>query len=53
MLAPICMKQKANDFMSENKKLFDYMCFTKYAPLLRNLTSKFQNCPDFPNVLWH
>ena len=47
MHAPIRMKQKPNNSLSENKKLFNYMCYSKYAPLLRNLTSKFQNCPDF------
>ena len=29
MRAPICMKQKPNDFMGTNKKLFNYMCYTK------------------------
>ena len=42
MRAPICMKQTLNAYMSYNQKLSNYMCYTKYAPLLRNLESKSQ-----------
>ena len=45
MHAPICMKHKTNDSMIENKKLYNYVCYTKYAPLLRNLTSNFKIAP--------
>ena len=27
MRAPICMEQKANDSVSENKTFFNYMCY--------------------------
>ena len=43
MRAPICMKQTLKDYLSYNKKLSNYMCYTKYAPLLRNLECKCQN----------
>ena len=43
MRAPICMKQKVNDYLRHNKKLSNYMCYTKYAPLLRYLQCKCQN----------
>jgi hypothetical protein len=57
MRAPICMKQKLNDYMSSNEKLPKYMCYSKYAPLLRHLTCKFQNGSFRPslmllNTLW-
>ena len=29
--APICMIQKPNESISEGKKLFNYMCYTKYG----------------------
>jgi O-glycosyl hydrolase len=45
MHAPIYMKQKLNESMSKHKKLSNYMCYTKYAPFLHNLTYKFQNSP--------
>ena len=48
MRAPICMKQKPNDPMSEYKKLPNYMCYIKYAPLLCNLTSNFKIAPIPP-----
>ena len=35
MRAPICMKQNTNDSMSKNKRLFNSLLYTKYAPLLR------------------
>jgi hypothetical protein len=43
MRAPICRKQKLNDYLSYNKKLSNYMCYTKYAPLLRNRECTCQN----------
>ena len=38
MRTMIHMKQKPNDSLRENKKFSNYMCHTKYAPLLRNRT---------------
>ena len=42
MRAPISMKQKPNNFMSKNKKLFNYMCYIKYAPLCVILDQSFK-----------
>ena len=38
--APICMKLQPNEALHKDKKLCNYMCYTKYAPFLRFFKTK-------------
>jgi hypothetical protein len=38
--APICMKSQPNEALHKDKKLCNYMCYTKYAPFLRFFKTK-------------
>ena len=39
------MKQKPNESSCKHEKLSNYICYTKNAPFLHNLTCKSQNSP--------